>query len=621
FSWGQVAMGAVGAGVTAGVGTAAAGSGTWLGAQGTNAAGIAAGVGRAAIGSVATQGIAVAVGLQDHFSWMQVATAAASSAAGSLAGAAARDGLNYNPSQGFDFGKSLVSGAAAGIAAGTTAAVMRGGRVQIAQIAADAFGNALGSSLAEANLPQPTMPQSAWDGTSYKYLDKTPVEGIFLGTAGGANTAAYASPDPILLASAGGIMSDAASPQEEAMMRMQGRQMEPWGTNPVYQNGSGENIAVNPLPATTARAIQIPALLDPETYTPGAYDYTDGSRELLSGQFAGLGNGLGGLGDRQVQEFAGTVQGLAQTVVGAVRFVNDQGWVAANALTGGWLAHNNADAAAAIQRNTSLGQAISAAPGAIASFGLRAAMGNVSLDEIGQGISTAWQSDRIDQLKAAGDYAGAQAIRTQNVLGIASLAVGGEGLVAGAAEASSSLARTAAMGTRLAAEEFADSRTAQLAGAMIERRLYQVGAGPAYMMPPDFTVAPPESVEELALHARAAVKGYPGVRVTPNGGPTFAGTDYLFPVDVGQKNIVDVAMTGSRRLDFKAANQAAGIQDLVPPGADAPSGYVWHHVDNYNLNTGSATLELVEQGAHRATIPHAGSVSQWEFINGIPYKR
>ncbi|MDB0525044.1 DNA/RNA non-specific endonuclease, partial [Ralstonia solanacearum] len=47
--------------------------------------------------------------------------------------------------------QGLVAGTVAGIASGTTAAVMRGGRVQIAQIAADAFGNALGISLAEAN--------------------------------------------------------------------------------------------------------------------------------------------------------------------------------------------------------------------------------------------------------------------------------------------------------------------------------------------------------------------------------------------------------------------------------------------------------------------------------------
>ncbi|MBB6582004.1 hypothetical protein HXP36_09665 [Ralstonia solanacearum] len=60
--------------------------------------------------------------------------------------------------------QGLVAGTVAGIASGTTAAVMRGGRVQIAQIAADAFGNALGQSIAEANLPQQTMPQWAQSG-------------------------------------------------------------------------------------------------------------------------------------------------------------------------------------------------------------------------------------------------------------------------------------------------------------------------------------------------------------------------------------------------------------------------------------------------------------------------
>ncbi|MHA6883124.1 hypothetical protein ACQUKF_24520, partial [Ralstonia pseudosolanacearum] len=326
FSWGQVALSGVAAGLSAGVGAAA--SGTALAAT-QGGAGIAAGIGRAAIGSVVTQGVSVAVGLQDHFSWQQVAASALAGGVGAAIGEVADSAL---AGSGLSAGvQKVVTGTAAGIAAGTTAAVMRGGRVQIAQIAADAFGNALGSSLAEANsAPAP----QAWDGT---YLDKTPVKGIFLDTGGSTNTAAYTSPDPIMLASAGGIMSDAASPQEEAMMRMQGRQMEPWGTNPVYQNADGENIAVNPLPATTARATQPPALLDPETYTPGAYDYTDGSRELLSGQFAELGKGLGGLWDRQVQEFAGTVQGVVQTVAGAVRLVNDQGWVAANALTGGWL--------------------------------------------------------------------------------------------------------------------------------------------------------------------------------------------------------------------------------------------------------------------------------------------
>ncbi|MFC5473581.1 HNH endonuclease [Paraherbaspirillum soli] len=134
---------------------------------------------------------------------------------------------------------------------------------------------------------------------------------------------------------------------------------------------------------------------------------------------------------------------------------------------------------------------------------------------------------------------------------------------------------------------------------------------------PDVT----NTAEELVSHTRAAEKGYPGVQVTPNGGPTFANSDYLFPVQDGQRNVLNLEMTGSRRLDFRAANEAAGLQDLVPRGADSPSGYVWHHVDDFNPATGTSTLELVERGAHNATIPHRGSVYQWEQLNGVPYKR
>jgi hypothetical protein len=80
-------------------------------------------------------------------------------------------------------------------------------------------------------------------------------------------------------------------------------------------------------------------------------------------------------------------------------------------------------------------------------------------------------------------------------------------------------------------------------------------------------------------------------------------------------------MTGSRRMDFKTANELAGLKGIVPAGADAPSSYVWHHVDDFNASTGTATFELIEQSAHRATLPHRGSVYQWEQLNGIPYKR
>nr|WP_282581100.1 LysM peptidoglycan-binding domain-containing protein [Ralstonia insidiosa] len=249
FSWDQVAMGALGAGVTAGVGSAAVASGTWLAAQGSNTAGIVAGVGRAAIGSVVTQGLAVAVGLQDHFSWMQVATAAASSAVGSLASNAANDAMGYNPQKGFDFTKSLISGAAAGIAAGTTAAVMRGGRVQVEQIATDAFGNALGSSLAEnADSTNSSQVQVLADTVSQQQPSGLvdPLYGISLGI----NPTYVNAPQPMFADMTAPYAGSSASAQEQELANTVS---QPSGglVDPLY----GTSLGVNPTYASTPQSM------------------------------------------------------------------------------------------------------------------------------------------------------------------------------------------------------------------------------------------------------------------------------------------------------------------------------------------------------------------------------
>jgi hypothetical protein len=117
------------------------------------------------------------------------------------------------------------------------------------------------------------------------------------------------------------------------------------------------------------------------------------------------------------------------------------------------------------------------------------------------------------------------------------------------------------------------------------------------------------------LHQGAAAKGYPGIRLSENGNPDFTGSNYLYQTSSGQSNIVDIKMTGSYYQDFKTANAAAGFS-----GAKAPSGYTWHHLDNFNPKSGYTTMQLVEQGAHRATYTHFGSVSQYENYFGVPYK-
>jgi len=119
------------------------------------------------------------------------------------------------------------------------------------------------------------------------------------------------------------------------------------------------------------------------------------------------------------------------------------------------------------------------------------------------------------------------------------------------------------------------------------------------------------------IHIGAAAKGYPGIKITPNGfGPDFAGTSYLkTDLAPGQKNIVNIKLKGNRYEDFKEANRLAGFK-----GAEPPEGYTWHHVANYDHATGEATMQLVEKGAHRATYPHKGSVHQYEQATGKTYK-
>jgi hypothetical protein len=114
--------------------------------------------------------------------------------------------------------------------------------------------------------------------------------------------------------------------------------------------------------------------------------------------------------------------------------------------------------------------------------------------------------------------------------------------------------------------------------------------------------------------ARAAEKGYAGIGTTPNGGPTHVGTDHLYPAGEGQRSVVPVPLTGSRRKDKKLANELGGF-------TNTPEGYLWHHVDDFDPKSGNATLELVKKGAHNATLPHAGSVAQYEKHHGVKYKR
>lgn len=99
------------------------------------------GIVRAAAGNIITQGIATATGLQSSFNWRSVAAAAVGSAVGQAVGKIAGTVFESSP---------FMARLTTGLVAGATAAAVRGGKVAVLQVAVDAFGNALGQSIAES---------------------------------------------------------------------------------------------------------------------------------------------------------------------------------------------------------------------------------------------------------------------------------------------------------------------------------------------------------------------------------------------------------------------------------------------------------------------------------------
>lgn len=162
FSWNSVALSAIGGGIGAGIGVMANGSGALSGLSGNDWGAVA---GRAALGNALTQGIGVVTGLQKSFDWRGVAGSAVGAGVGQAVSAPIGDTFGSvfkdSPNAAM-FATRLTTG----LVAGTAAAVARGGRVAIQQVATDAFGNALGESIA-GNMSTPGTQEAALGTTRY----------------------------------------------------------------------------------------------------------------------------------------------------------------------------------------------------------------------------------------------------------------------------------------------------------------------------------------------------------------------------------------------------------------------------------------------------------------------
>ncbi|SEW44176.1 RHS repeat-associated core domain-containing protein [Cognatiyoonia koreensis] len=128
----------------------------------------------------------------------------------------------------------------------------------------------------------------------------------------------------------------------------------------------------------------------------------------------------------------------------------------------------------------------------------------------------------------------------------------------------------------------------------------------------DYSINPAVYFDVYGL-ANCWTARHPDIYRSPNGGPIF-GESHLFQQD-GIVNTVTIALTGSRGTDFSNANAAAGI-----PRTGTPRGYTWHHVDDFSAESGTGTMQLVKTHIHEDTLPHNGSVSQFEQATGTRYE-
>ncbi|WP_434577356.1 LysM peptidoglycan-binding domain-containing protein [Pseudomonas sp. Z5-35] len=145
FSWGQVAMGGLGAAVGAGVGGLVSGGQTvqqlaQVGSYGKIAT-------AAVLNSFGNYGASKIVGLDTSFSWRSIAT----SALASVATARISQGLGLTTD---NFKSNFINGViGAQVGSSVQALIGKGGKLDYADVAADAFGNAIGNGLIEASLP------------------------------------------------------------------------------------------------------------------------------------------------------------------------------------------------------------------------------------------------------------------------------------------------------------------------------------------------------------------------------------------------------------------------------------------------------------------------------------
>jgi len=155
FSWKQVGMTALQAGVTAGVSQATESLGVTGWADSLKgfskfAANTALTAAKAAASNAGMQGLRILLTKDDHWSWRSVAATSLGAAAGAVTAGAVNltpAGSWANENSPLGWATRFTTGVLSATAAGVTTKVSRGGRMDVQQVVTDAFGNAIANTL------------------------------------------------------------------------------------------------------------------------------------------------------------------------------------------------------------------------------------------------------------------------------------------------------------------------------------------------------------------------------------------------------------------------------------------------------------------------------------------
>lgn len=91
--------------------------------------------------------------------------------------------------------------------------------------------------------------------------------------------------------------------------------------------------------------------------------------------------------------------------------------------------------------------------------------------------------------------------------------------------------------------------------------------------------------------------------------------EHVYHVGGRRYDNIRIKMSGNRDIDFQRAWEAAGI-DPDTVAQTSSRSFTWHHLDDFNPNTGECTMQLVLTPIHQV-LEHAGSVHMWELFWGL----